>query len=173
MVKPFLTLLCVLAAPVFATGCAVPVDHPSLAPRAVERFTVTEPSPPPPSQPAIPEDASLQERATALVAQARTADARFRERLADAKAMVANGSGAAIGTEAWVQAQQAVSRVDVLREPVARSLADLDALQVSSAEKGIGTDTETALSAALNDVASIDTAQGQAIASLKQQLSTP
>lgn len=149
------------------------VDHPSLAPRAVEQFTATEPSPPPPPQPAIPEDASRQERAAALVARAREADARFRERLAEAQGAVASGSGAAVGSEAWVQAQQAVSRTEAYRAPVAQSLADLDALQISTAETGIGPDAGASLAAALSDVASIDAEQDRAITSLRERLSSP
>ena len=72
-----------------------------------------------------------------------------------------------------MQAQQALSRVLTLREPVALSLADLDALQISSAEAGVGADTQAALVKALSDVASIDAVQGQTMASLDEQLSRP
>jgi hypothetical protein len=154
-------------------GCSTTADHPSLAPRAIERFTVAEPVPAPPPPAALPDDVSRQERAAALVAQAQTADERFRAGLAEAEAIVASGSGTALGGEAWVQAQQAVSRVETLREPVSRSLADLDALQIAAAETGMGTDAEAAFSATLQQVIAIDAREREAIALLRERLANP
>lgn len=171
--NPASALPCWLMLPLFLSGCVAPADHPSLAPRAVEQFTTIEPTPPPPAEPAIPEDASRQQRVTALVAQARETDTRFRQHLAEAQGAVANGTGAAIGSEAWVQAQQAVSRADVARASVTQNLADLNALQISSAETGVGTETGSVLAAALDEVGSIAAAEDQAIAKLAGRLAAP
>jgi hypothetical protein len=173
MAKAALHSILLTAGLVGLSGCSTTVDHPSLAPRAIERFSVTEPEPAPPQPAPLPEDASRQERASALVAQAVESDARFRERLAEAKGIVASGSGAAPGSEAWVQAQQAISRVETLREPVSRTLADLDALQIAAADSGVGTQTESELNAAIQRVVSIDTQQEQDMATLRESVVNP
>ena len=154
-------------------GCSTVADHPSLAPRAIERFTATEPAPAPPPPAALPEDASRQERAGLLLAQAIESDARFQERLAEVRTVVASGSGAAPGSEAWVQAQQAISRIETLREPVSRTLADLDQLQIDAAQAGIGTEAEGQLASAIQKVASIDARQEEEIAALRERVLNP
>jgi len=156
-------------------GCSTVADHPSLAPRAIERFTTTEPAPAPAPPPpaALPEDASRQERAGLLLAQAIESDARFQERLAEVRTVVASGSGAAPGSEAWVQAQQAISRIETLREPVSRTLADLDQLQIDAAQAGIGTEAEGELASAIQKVASIDARQEEEIAALRERVLNP
>jgi len=154
-------------------GCSTVADHPSLAPRAIERFTTTEPAPAPPPPAALPEDASRQERAGLLLAQAIESDARFQERLAEVRTVVASGSGAAPGSEAWVQAQQAISRIETLREPVSRTLADLDQLQIDAAQAGIGTEAEGELASAIQKVASIDARQEEEIAALRERVLNP
>lgn len=169
MAKAALHSILLTAGLVGLSGCSTTVDHPSLAPRAIERFSVTEPEPAPPPPAPLPEDASRQERASALVAQAVESDVRFRERFAEAKGIVARGSGAAPGSEAWVQAQQAISRVETLREPVSRTLADLDALQILAAETGAASE----LDAAIQKVASIDTQQEQDMATLRESVVNP
>ena len=154
-------------------GCSTVADHPSLAPRAIERFTTTEPAPAPPPPAALPEDASRQERAGLLLAQAIESDARFQERLAEVRTVVASGSGAAPGSEAWVQAQQAISRIETLREPVSRTLADLDQLQIDAAQAGMGTEAEGELASATQKVASIDARQEEEIAALRERVLNP
>jgi len=173
MVKPAFRSIRWLVLPLLVGACTAPADHPSLAPRAVERFTTIEPTTTPITQPAIPEDASRQERVSALVARAREADALFRSRLSEAQAAAARGAGSGIGSEAWVQAQQAVSRADVARTPVTQSLADLDALQIASAEAGVGIEATAALTTALDEVGSLSAAEDQAIAALTTRLGTP
>jgi hypothetical protein len=172
--QPLPSLVPVISAALLGGCTATTVDHPSLAPRAVERFTVAEPEAAPSPPPvALPDDASRQERAAVLAAQAQAADARFRAGLAEAEAAIGNGSGAAPGSEAWVQAQQALSRIETLREPVSRTLADLDALQIAAAETGIGTGAEAAFTATLQDVIAIDTREQETIATLRDRLATP
>jgi hypothetical protein len=172
MAKPVLPSLSLLT--MFAlTGCSTAVDHPSLAPRAIEHFTVAEPTPPQLPPAALPEDASRQERVAALAAQAKAGDERFRAALAQAETTVATASGAAPASENWVQAQQAVSRVEVLQDPVARSLVELDAIQITAAEAGIGSETGATLAATLQEVVTIDTREREAIAALRDRLPTP
>lgn len=157
----------------FACACSATADHPSLAPRAIERFTVAEPEAAPPPPVALPEDASRQERAAVFAARAREADDRFRAGIAEVEAAVANGSGASPGSEAWVAAQLALSRAETLRGPVSGSVADLDALHIAAAETGIGTEAEAALAATLQEVMAIDTRQRDAIAALRGRIALP
>lgn len=167
---PSMILLTGLA---FASGCSTAVDHPSLAPRAVERFTVAEPEPPVTPAPSLPADASRQERAAALTTQARDADGLFRQRLGDTEVSVAKGASAALGSEAWVIAQEAVSSLATLHEQVSRSLADLDAIQIAAVEEGIGADAETVLGAAITEVAAIEASQRASIDALRARLIDP
>jgi len=173
MTKAALRSIMAMAGLAGLSGCSAVADHPSLAPRAIERFTTTEPAPAPPPPVAMPEDASRQERAGLLLAQAIESDARFQERLAEVRTVVASGTGATPGSEAWVQAQQAISRIETLREPVSRTLADLDQLQIDAAQAGIGTEAEGELASATQKVASIDARQEEEIAALRERVLNP
>ncbi|MGD9812427.1 MAG: hypothetical protein AB7U35_14035, partial [Sphingobium sp.] len=157
-----------------AGACSTAVDHPSLAPRAVERFTVAVPETAPAAPtatPAQPANASLQQRVAALAAQARQADLRFRERLSETEQRVETGGSAAPGTETWVQAQAAISSLEMLRAPVSVSLADLDALQIAAAEEGAG--TESPVLSALQEVEIIEAAQRASIDALRARIANP
>jgi hypothetical protein len=154
------------------SGCATPVDGPSLAPRAVERFTAAPPTPEP-TPPPIQDDASEQQRIAALVAQARDGDARFQAQLAAADPIVVQGASATMGSEAWVQAQQALSRAENMRTTVSQSLADLDALQIATVQNGNGTVTSPVLGDAISEVATIDVSEDRALQVLRDRLSAP
>ena len=173
MAKAVLNAMILMTCLAGVSGCSTAVDHPSLAPRAIERFTAAEPAPAPLPPAALPEDASRQERVRVLTTQAVEADARFREGLAEAQGTVSKGAGAAPGSEAWVQAQQAISRIEILREPVSRNLADLDALQVAAVQAGVGTDAAAELDAAIQKVGAIDAQEEQAVVTLRALLANP
>lgn len=158
----------------FACGCATTADHPSLAPRTIERFTAAEPIPVLPPPPIVlPDDASRQQQAAALAARARAADDRFRAGFAEAEAAVDRGSASAPGSEAWARAEQALSRAESLREPVSDSLAELDALQIAAVETGVGAEAGAALAASLRDVMAIAARQRDAIAALRERIARP
>jgi len=157
-----------------ASACSTAVDHPSLAPRAVERFTVAAPETAPAAPtvaPARPANASLQQHVAALAAEARKADVRFREYLSETEHRVESGTSAAPGSEAWVQAQAAISGLEMLRAPVSVSLADLDALQIAAAEEGTGTDS--AVISTLQEVDVIEAAQRASIDALRARIANP
>ena len=63
----------------------------------------------------------------ALLGKARAAEAPFAAAAAAAWPEVSRARGAARGTENWVAAQMAISRVETLRAPVKAALSDLDA----------------------------------------------
>lgn len=149
-------------------GCGAAVDHPSLAPRAVEEFRVApEAAEVPPPGPAAPADTpEIAARAAALVAQARAGEEAFAGLAEGARGAVARAGGTAPGGELWVQAQQALSRAEAARGEVARSLADLDRMRI---EQGAA----PAIEAAIAEVSRIDEAQRALMAELARKLSAP
>ncbi len=153
-----------------AAACAAPGPYPSLAVRDVERRYAAEqaavPEPPPPLPPA---DAALAERVRALIAEARRGQAAFAAELDVARAAVA-AAGAPQG-EAWVLAQQAVSRADAARTPTTRALGDLDAIAFEQAADAALTGSDLQLlTAGLEEIAELARAQDAALAALRARL---
>jgi hypothetical protein len=155
------------------SGCTMTANEPSLAPRAIERMSASEPAAPQPEAPPLPEDASQQQRVAALVARARDGDARFQQQQTAANRLISAGSGAPLGSEAWVQAQEALSRAENLRTIVTQSLADLDSLQIAAAQNGAGPESAGMLNDAVREVAAIDAREEQALQTLRDRLSAP
>ena len=114
----------------------------------------------------VPVDAGHDERIAALVERARQGHSAFNAELSAARATVAGAAGAAVGSEAWVVGQQAVTRADARRTPVAESLADLDAMQVAG-------DGSSLLQAGITDVSALDREEVTALAGLRWGLSAP
>lgn len=118
-----------LALPLAACATAGGGDFPSLAKRPIEtRFAVTESVPLPPPGP-LP--AALIDRVAAWRARAAESEAGFAAALPAAQAAVAAASRAPVASEAWIVAQQALSRLAILRGPVADALGDVDALYIA------------------------------------------
>lgn len=151
-------------------GCAAPGPYPSLAVRDVERRYAAEAAAPeaaPP--PAVPADAGLVERVRALIAQAEAGQAAFAAELPEARRATARAG--APGAEAWVLAQQAISRAEAARTPTARALADLDALVLREAAAAwLSAADYAVLTAAIDRVAALRNAQDAALAALNAQL---
>lgn len=123
----------VLALSVSLAGCAESGGvYPSLAPRPIERVSIEEPvtapdrSAPPVADPAV--DAGV---ATQLAA-AEAADRQFTTELAATRRAVSAAAGKPAESEAWVAAQQALSRLDQRRGAVSSALANLDAMMVTA-----------------------------------------
>lgn len=76
------------------------------------------------------EDPALAAEVTALGQKAMAASSAFDTRLDSSQRVVAAGRGAAIGSEAWVVAQQAISELDSERYESVAALASLDTLYV-------------------------------------------
>jgi hypothetical protein len=153
VLAPALTLI--------ATGCAGDPSFPSLAPRPVEDESLAEPTLPAPP-PGTPGDVAAAEYAPA-VEKARAADTRFRATLAETRAAITAGRGAATGSDAWLAAQTALSRVEAAREPVATVLADLDAARNGDAARA-DSGKAAALARAFEAVQAIDAAERRAMA---------
>jgi len=123
--KPILAALIPLA----ASACAPEGPYPSLAPRPIEKAMADSEELPAPA--AITDDAGLPARIEALMVQARRGEADYQAALPEARA--AASSAGASGSDSWIVAQQALSRLEAARAATAGALADLDALALAEA----------------------------------------
>lgn len=113
------------------TGCAVEGSFPSLAMRPEERLvTVGEPRRPR-TDPAS--DPALRGQANALLAQGRGGMREFEANESAAERATRNPG--ASGSESWVSAQQALSRLEAARGATAGALAALDRLSTERADQ--------------------------------------
>jgi hypothetical protein len=151
----------------FIAGCAAPGDFPSLAPRPVERELTAER--PAAAAPEVPADPALGGRVAELVRQAHAGEAAFETALAGARGAAA-GAGAA-GSDSWIAAQAAVSRVEAARAEVVTALAELDRLVVERARQPTSTADLTMMSSALADVQAIAERQDEQLQALRASLS--
>ena len=164
-------LLMLLPACLAVAGCAAPGPYPSLAVRDVEaRYAAAaeaeaEAAP----LPVIPADAALAERIQTLIAQAAAGQAAFAAEFPAARAAAARAGSA--GGEAWIAAQQAISRTEAARTPTARALGDLDALVLREAVAAELSAADYALlTEAIERVAALRNAQDAALQVLKAAL---
>lgn len=123
--KPAATAFALL----MAAACAPEGPYPSLAPRPIEKAMADSEELPAPA--AVSDDAGLPARIAALTAQARRGEAEYQAALPDARSAAA-GAGAS-GSDSWIVAQQALSRLEAARATTAAALVDLDALALAEA----------------------------------------
>ena len=128
--------LACLALPFLLAGCLQGSDNfPSLAPRAYEVTQAQvadrpqgEALPPPPTAEVSPLSYEQRQAADTALATHERAEAAFRAALPTVRSNVSAASGGAPGTEGWVVAQQALSRLDIARSGSVSALADIDAV---------------------------------------------
>ena len=113
-------------------GCAqAQVDAPSLLPRAIETRDSAEPEAAPFVTVADPAfDAEVAARSSAFDAAA----AAFAKAVASAEPRVRRGARAAPASDAWLDAQAALTEVGGARATTDAALADLEALAIQRAE---------------------------------------
>lgn len=148
-----------------ASGCASTSDFPSLAKRPFESVV----APGAPEQTVIPADTALLTRIAGITARAADARPAFESALKSGAAIIARGSGAARGSEAWVLAQMEVSQIERSRAPITSALAELDT-EFRQANLSGKTADVAAVRAALETVQQIDKDQAAALASLEGRL---
>ena len=137
----------IFASAALLSGCAAQGPFPSLSPRAAEYELAGRPVPPcigggaaaagPPAgsaQVQTPPDAQLPAELARLLGQARRGQAEFDEILPGARTRVARAG--ASGSDAWVIAQQDVSRLEAARAPTVTALAELEALVLARSNIG-------------------------------------
>lgn len=132
------------------TGCAESGAYPSLAPRAAEeRHRIPQK---PISQPIVAADEALQQRLATLRAKAQEGEAFFRRMYAQLGPMAA--AAGPPQSESWVEAQQALSRLEGARTDTVFALAELDALAISISEsrRPLSDDDRAALATTLQEV---------------------
>ena len=115
-----------------AAGCAAPGPYPSLAPRPAEKAYADDAEERKPTP--QPDDPALAGEIDRLLAEAKAGSADFDSALPGAQASA--GAAGASGSDAWIEAQQALSRVEAARARTTAALADLDRLAVQRAGAG-------------------------------------
>lgn len=131
MKRASLSILVPLAAALSLPACAAAqqAQAPSLAKRPIEgRFDVAPPAiviPPPGPLPA-----DLAGRLARWEADAASGQQAFAAERDATAALVSAAAGAAVASERWVVAQQAISRLTAARAPLTGALADIDRLYI-------------------------------------------
>ena len=159
MMKHFLVLLI----PALIAGCAAPTGYPSLAKRPFEKPPSNPSSTP--VEPTIPSDPALQACIADALKRAREGVADFNAALPVARTATERGSGASEGSDPWIDAQMAVSRLERTLEPARNALADLDD-ERRFLDQHPGSPDQSALTAAIAEVEIIDTRQSTSIREL-------
>jgi hypothetical protein len=121
-----------LAAALLLSACAAPGTFPSLAPREAERLYAA--GDPLQTTPEAPDRAAIAEQIGAVSATAGDGNAAFQRELAAAQPLAARAGRS--GSESWIAAQQAISRVEAARATTTRALADLDQFASEQARMG-------------------------------------
>jgi hypothetical protein len=155
-----------LAAALTLGGCVSQGPFPSLAPRPEEGIVSTaEPVRP---DPVAADDAQLRARIGALVAQALEGLNAF-DAAYPAAERTANAAGAE-GSDGWVAAQQALSRLEAARSKTSTARAELDRIAIERATLPTSAGDREALVRALTEVDRIGTNQQVRLQRLLGQL---
>lgn len=173
-----------LLATVLLSACASQGSFPSLAPRAAERgqaggsapalcpgaeAPAVEPVAQAPAPPAS--DPGLRSRITDLLAQARAGQTEFASLLPEARAAI--GRGGAAESEAWIEAQQQLSRLEAARARTVEALAELDSLGISRSAAPSAEQDREAIVRAEDEVRALAEAQAAELARLSGGLGAP
>jgi len=159
---------------VHAEAAAQRSAYPSLAKRPVESLDRTVPAPAPVAP--APADAALVQQVDGLARQAVAADAAFQTQIGQGRSAVAAAGGAAPSSEAWVNAQMSISRLDSTRYDSVAALAGLDTLyvdrQAGDDAARVSADLATIDPTRARILALVD-AQNDALDALRQSLRQP
>jgi hypothetical protein len=147
--RPRLPLL--LAAAAALAGCAAGGDYPSLALRPSENEDWTQA--PVRAEPRVADDPALQRRLGELVAEAQAGARAFGADLPAARAAMAHAG--AQGSESWVVAQQAYSRLEAARGRTDAAADQLQQLRVQRAGAATSAADLAAIDAAIAAVAAL------------------
>lgn len=147
-------------------GCASKAPFPSLAPRAVERLSMDEPVR---AAPVVARDADLGAVVDSLRAEALRGAREFEAALPAARARAAAAGGA--GSESWIEAQQAVSRLEAARKLTLSALAELDRLAIERSTRPTNAAQFAELTAAVETARSAADTQQEQIDGLRARLS--
>ena len=150
------------------TGCVAEDGFPSLAQRPAERnLSIEEPVHPAVE---VPSDPALRARIAELERQAAEGENSFAAALGPTESVVARAG--APGSESWIEAQQALSRLEATREATMRALAELDRLAITRAEVATNSGDFAAVNAAIAAVEQLAVSQQQRWDRLRARLAT-
>ena len=145
----FLALAPLLAA--CLAGCVSEGPFPSLAPRPAEQEDWSEE--PVHAAPAVADDAALRTQLATLVADAREGGRRFEADLPEAERATAHP--AAVESDAWIEAQQAISRLEASRGRTDEAAAQLHQLRLARTGQATSAADLAAIDAAIETVEAI------------------
>ena len=123
-----------LLALVLLAGCAGGSRVPSLQPRPIERIDDLEPVT---RAPVATPDPALDAQLARLGADLDTADKAFEASSSAAASAVAAANGAAVGSDAWLNAQKALNDVTNARSNSIAVAADIDKVALARAQQGL------------------------------------
>jgi hypothetical protein len=161
-------LACILLPCILTAGCATRGEFPSLAPRPVEQLSFEEPIK---VDPPVAADPALRAHAGAILAQARAADGAFEEAYAQALPLVR--AAGPVGSDAWLAAQEAISRVEAARIGTTGAVADLDLLLANQSDDPTNSGLWAELQAAREAAEALAADQRRRLDGLKSSVSLP
>ncbi|HYG48523.1 MAG TPA: hypothetical protein VD846_11360 [Allosphingosinicella sp.] len=163
----FRATLAILVPLAAASGCAAPGPYPSLAPRPAEKAYADDADERKPTP--QPDDPALAAEIDRLLAAARAGAAEFDSALPAAQA--AAGRAGAAGSDAWIEAQQALSRLEAARARTTAAQADLDRLAVERTSSGtLGEADSERLRAATVEIQTLADSQADRLQRLGESL---
>ena len=164
-----------LSSLILLAGCAGAIDAPSLAVRPSEAAAAIDAAQPAlavaPITPAaiVPLDAATLARLQSSISAAQASVAPFAKAAEPARVAVANAAGAAIGSDAWIAAQVAVSRLERTRDAATAALAEVDLVRRELVVSGKNFDRD-GFAAMQASVAKIDSDQQAQTTALLRRL---
>jgi hypothetical protein len=131
-------------------GCVSQGPFPSLAQREGERLAIEEPVR---EAPQVADDAALRAELSALRAEAQAGARAFEADYGPAERAAARAS--AQGSDSWIDAQQALSRLEAARDRTTHAAAELDRLSQARADLPTSAADQALLDAAIAEAARI------------------
>lgn len=160
---------------VLTSGCAKVGDFPSLAKRPFETNAATGTLAPITKleniQPEIASDPALTAKLAVISSRARNSALPFATNYAIAQRSVSAASSASPGSEAWVTAQLAISRLEPLRSPAQSALVSMDE-ESKRTERGVSTSDRALIAATRAEALAIADAQTAQVQALVSRLRT-
>ncbi|HEX8626194.1 MAG TPA: hypothetical protein VF782_14110 [Allosphingosinicella sp.] len=159
--------LAALASLILAAGCAAPGPYPSLAPRPAEKAHAEDAEERKPTP--QPDDPALAGEIDRLLAAGEAGAAEFDAALPAAQR--AAGAAGAAGSDSWIEAEQALSRLESARARTTAAVADLDRLAVERASAGtLGSGDSERLRAATAELQALSDSQSDRLRRLGESL---
>jgi hypothetical protein len=164
MIRPFITLSFILT---LLAGCTHTADFPTLSKRPFEGAPAA-PVPAPPA-PAALSDPALVARIEAALADARAGEGSFSDALKSAAPAVEAANSAGVASDAWINAQLQVSRLERTLAPATEALARLDGERTRLIEQQPGSPDRQALGDAISALQQlVDRQRGEVVALIER-----